>query len=406
MELVITVLPAYRACLVWRAYTSSCKDQSFITQKTDKFSIACTYCPIKSIKYFTFEWSAAWGAPVEKPLGTLCLSVHSVTMGVARVWWVTMVMKQLYLINLFQVRSSLWQSMTNPGQKGDRNVNDHGWNLEVSHTACQETMQAKETVCCGSKANVQCRGVRVKYQVSWKDTWIERRSSMTRGKGSLRCYARSTCCCFCRGLLHWSLSTLIWINGSTSSQCKRQSKRSETVGRRFTILLLQLALWPWVHVLSVAANSLWPQKLGTLQELTLIASAIADQLGVDVQSLYRLTGPVDGLQTEADIVMDVRSGEDWYSSFWYLVMQHSSSIGFRDKHYRVVEWKSVGVQAGFFVWSVQWVQVLTVSVQEFFSSLNDAFEARIVPSIMWPGDAICWCLFSSKQRDISMSLRW
>ena len=61
---------------------------------------------------------------------------------------------------------------------------------------------------------------------------------------------------------------------------------------------------------SVTAPMVVASEAGTLQGIDVeIASAIADQLGVDVK-FVSVNGPVDGLQAGCDIVMDVRSGED------------------------------------------------------------------------------------------------
>ena len=139
---------------------------------------------------------------------------------------------------------------------------------------------------------------------------------------------------------------------------------------------------------SVTAPMVVASEAGTLQGIDVeIASAIADQLGVDVK-FVSVNGPVDGLQAGCDIVMDVRSGETQQvrSFLVMLSMQQLFSIRVQRQTLLLIVWsgKSVGVQTGSLSERAMG-QVLTGMSVQGFSNLNDALKhLKMAPSIMWP----------------------
>lgn len=139
---------------------------------------------------------------------------------------------------------------------------------------------------------------------------------------------------------------------------------------------------------SVTAPMVVASEAGTLQGIDVeIASAIADQLGVDVK-FVSVNGPVDGLQAGCDIVMDVRSGEDSTSTLISGYAESATALFHKGSETDItadsLSGKSVGVQTGSLSERAMG-QVLTgMSVQGFSNLMMLLKHLKMAPSIMWP----------------------
>ena len=129
---------------------------------------------------------------------------------------------------------------------------------------------------------------------------------------------------------------------------------------------------------SVTAPMIAASAGGTLQGIDVeIASALADQLGVDVK-FVSVSGPVDGLQAGCDIVMDVRSGEDSTSTLISGYAESTTALFHKGSETNItadsLSGKTVGVQTGSLSERAMG-QVLTGMSVQGFSNLNEAFDA-------------------------------
>ena len=129
---------------------------------------------------------------------------------------------------------------------------------------------------------------------------------------------------------------------------------------------------------SVTAPMIAASAGGTLQGIDVeIASALADQLGVDVK-FVSVNGPVDGLQAGCDIVMDVRSGEDSTSTLISGYAESTTALFHKGSETNItadsLSGKTVGVQTGSLSERAMG-QVLTGMSVQGFSNLNEAFDA-------------------------------
>ena len=157
---------------------------------------------------------------------------------------------------------------------------------------------------------------------------------------------------------------------------------------------------------SVTAPMIVASEGGTLQGVDVeIASALADQLGVDVK-FVTVNGSVDGLQSDCDIVMDVRSDEDATSRLVSTYAESSTALFYRGHQQEIksadLGGKTVGVQAGSLSQRALGQVITGMNIQEF-SNVNDAFEALKNGSIDFVAcDAYAGTYLTSNQ-DISMA---
>ncbi|MBF0918195.1 MAG: amino acid ABC transporter substrate-binding protein [Atopobium sp.] len=156
---------------------------------------------------------------------------------------------------------------------------------------------------------------------------------------------------------------------------------------------------------SVTAPMIVASEGGTLQGIDVeVASAIADQLGVDVK-FVSVNGPVDGLQAGCDIVMDVRSGEDSTSTLISGYAESTTALFHKGSETDItadsLSGKSVGVQTGSLSERAMG-QVLTGMSVQGFSNLNDAFEALENGSIDYVACDAYAGAYLAANKDISM----
>ena len=152
----------------------------------------------------------------------------------------------------------------------------------------------------------------------------------------------------------------------------RQQKISDSLLHTAGVLTVGL------RTQSVTAPMIAASEGGTLQGIDVeIASALADQLGVDVK-FVSVNGPVDGLQAGCDIVMDVRSGEDSTSTLISGYAESTTALFHKGSETTItadsLSGKTVGVQTGSLSERAMG-QVLTGMSVQGFSNLNEAFDA-------------------------------
>ena len=147
---------------------------------------------------------------------------------------------------------------------------------------------------------------------------------------------------------------------------------------------------------SVTAPMIAASEAGTLQGIDVeIASAIADQLGVDVK-FVSVNGPVDGLQA---------GGEDSTSTLISGYAESATALFHKGSETDItadsLSGKSVGVQTGSLSERAMG-QVLTGMSVQGFSNLNDAFEALENGSIDYVACDAYAGAYLAANKDISM----
>ena len=169
-----------------------------------------------------------------------------------------------------------------------------------------------------------------------------------------------------------------WFHVKSVQEAIQEKRETRQQKIPDSLLLTAGVLTVGLRTQSVTAPMIAASAGGTLQGIDVeIASALADQLGVDVK-FVSVNGPVDGLQAGCDIVMDVRSGEDSTSTLISGYAESTTALFHKGSETNItadsLSGKTVGVQTGSLSERAMG-QVLTGMSVQGFSNLNEAFDA-------------------------------
>lgn len=203
---------------------------------------------------------------------------------------------------------------------------------------------------------------------------------MTRGKSSLKVLLLIALAVVLTGCSIGPLNVDLdkWFHVKSVQEAIQEKREARQQKIPDSLLHTAGVLTVGLRTQSVTAPMIAASAGGTLQGIDVeIASALADQLGVDVK-FVSVSGPVDGLQAGCDIVMDVRSGEDSTSTLISGYAESTTALFHKGSETNItadsLSGKTVGVQTGSLSERAMG-QVLTGMSVQGFSNLNEAFDA-------------------------------